>query len=198
MKNYMDGGRSDPGSVPQTEGRLHSVVARIGMVGRSGRRWCIAKRSGNRQGPGYIDCWHENPRVQTWRPGYTLITRAGRRPVLVPCRTSGCCRAAWACMGALQSEVADDRHVRRIADRRRGPDLDIEQQWYGRLERRRHRTVRSTAHHQVGAPRQPALISLYEQVIRAGEMAAAHRRRARIYLDVAPRAHAARLDAARA
>ncbi|HUD87310.1 MAG TPA: thiamine pyrophosphate-dependent enzyme [Xanthobacteraceae bacterium] len=139
----------------------------------------VRQKIGNRQGPTYIDAWHETLAVNL-ATGYTLMT--GRPQAVLVHAGVGLLQGSMGVHGALQSEVPMLVMSGESQTLGENPDLDIEQQWYGGISvggaERYVENITKWAR-QVTSP-----YTLYESVIRAGEMAQ-RTPKGPIYLNVA-------------
>ncbi len=178
MKNYMmDGGEAILEAFRKL--KIDYILSSPGSEWSPVWEALVQQKVGNRQGPGYIDCWHETLAVNM-ATGYTLIT--GRPQAVLVHAGVGLLQGSMGVHGALQSEVPMIVMSGELQTVGEDPDLDIEQQWYGGLsvggiERFVDGITKSARH--VTSPH-----TLYEQVIRAGEMAQ-RTPQGPIYLDVA-------------
>ena len=177
MKNYMDGGEAILEAFRKL--KIDYILSSPGSEWSPVWEALVQQKVGNRQGPGYIDCWHETLAVNM-ATGYTLIT--GRPQAVLVHAGVGLLQGSMGVHGALQSEVPMIVMSGESQTVGEDPDLDIEQQWYGGLsvggiERFVDGITKSARH--VTSPH-----TLYEQVIRAGEMAQ-RTPEGPIYLDVA-------------
>jgi len=177
MKNYMDGGEAILEAFRKL--KVDYILSSPGSEWSPVWEALVQQKVGNRQGPGYIDCWHETLAVNM-ATGYTLIT--GRPQAVLVHAGVGLLQGSMGVHGALQSEVPMIVMSGESQTVGEDPDLDIEQQWYGGLsvggiERFVDGITKSARH--VTSPH-----TLYEQVIRAGEMAQ-RTPQGPIYLDVA-------------
>jgi acetolactate synthase-1/2/3 large subunit len=177
MKNYMDGGEAILEAFRKL--KIDYILSSPGSEWSPVWEALVQQKVGNRQGPGYIDCWHETLAVNM-ATGYTLIT--GRPQAVLVHAGVGLLQGSMGVHGALQSEVPMIVMSGESQTVGEDPDLDIEQQWYGGLsvggiERFVDGITKSARH--VTSPH-----TLYEQVIRAGEMAQ-RTPQGPIYLDVA-------------
>src|SRR5260370_41457511 len=120
----------------------------------------------NRAGPTFVESWHETLAVNM-ASGYTLIT--GRPQAVLVHAGVGVLQGSMGIHGALQNEVPMVIMSGESQTLGEDPDLDIEQQWYGGLSvggiERFVEPVAKWAR-AVTSPH-----TLYESVIRAGEMA---------------------------
>jgi acetolactate synthase-1/2/3 large subunit len=139
----------------------------------------VRQKVGNRQGPAYIDCWHETLAVNM-ATGYTLMT--GRPQAVLVHAGVGLLQGSMGVHGALQSEVPMIVMSGESNTVGEDPSLPIEPQWYGGLSvggiERFVENITKLAR-PVTSP-----FTLYEQVIRAGEMSQ-RTPRGPIYLNVA-------------
>ena len=137
------------------------------------------QKTSNRPGPDFIECWHETLAVNM-ATGYTLMT--GRPQAVLVHAGVGLLQGSMGVHGALQSEVPMIVMSGESNTLGEDPSLPIEQQWYGGLsvggiERFVENITKSAR--PVTSP-----FTLYEQVIRAGEMAQ-RTPKGPIYLNVA-------------
>jgi acetolactate synthase-1/2/3 large subunit len=164
MKNYLDGGEA----ILEAFRRLKIDY----IMSSPGSEWspiweALARQKlENRAGPTFVESWHETLAVNM-ASGYTLIT--GRPQAVLLHAGVGVLQGSMGIHGALQNEVPMVIMSGESQTLGEDPALDIEQQWYGGLsvggiERfvepfaKWARTVTSP-------------YTLYESVIRAGEMA---------------------------
>jgi len=163
MKNYMDGGEAILEAFRKL--KIDYIMSSPGSEWSPVWEALVRQKVGNRQGPGYVDCWHETLAVNM-ATGYTLIT--GRPQAVLVHAGVGLLQGSMGVHGALQSEVpmivmSGESHT--VGE---DPDVDIEQQWYGGLSiagiERYVDSITKSAR-SVTSP-----FTLYEQVIRAGEM----------------------------
>src|SRR5438067_3562120 len=177
MRNYLDGGET----IVEAFRRLKSDY----IMSSPGSEWspiweALARQQlENRAGPTFLESWHETLAVNM-AAGYTLITE---RPQAVLLHAGvGMLQGSMGIHGALQNEVPMVVMSGESQSLGEDPDLDIEQQWYGGLSvggiERFVEPVTKWAR-AVTSPH-----TLYESVIRAGEMAQ-RMPKGPIYLNVA-------------
>jgi acetolactate synthase-1/2/3 large subunit len=164
MKNYMDGGEAILEAFRKL--KIDYIMSSPGSEWSPVWEALVRQKVGNRQGPGYIDTWHETLAVNM-ATGYTLMT--GRPQAVLVHAGVGLLQAGLGIHGALQAEVPMVVMSGESQTLGENPELPIEPQWYGGL------TVGGTERYvenitkwarQVTSP-----YTLYESVIRAGEMA---------------------------
>ena len=188
MKNYMDGGEAILEAFRKL--KIDYIMSSPGSEWSPVWEALVRQKTGNRAGPAYIDSWHETLAVNM-ATGYTLMT--GRPQAVLVHAGVGLLQGSMGVHGALQSEVPMIVMSGESNTLGEDPSLPIEQQWYGGISvggiERFVENITKWAR-PVTSP-----YTLYEKVIRAGEMAQRTpegpdlpQRRAR--------AHAARLDAA--
>ena len=117
-------------------------------------------------GPTFVESWHETLAVNM-AAGYTLMT--GRPQAVLLHAGVGMLQGSMGIHGALQNEVpmvVMSGESRRLGE---DPDLDIEQQWYGGLTVGGIERFVEPVAKWARAVTSP--YTLYESVIRAGEMA---------------------------
>jgi thiamine pyrophosphate-dependent acetolactate synthase large subunit-like protein len=163
--NALDGGEA-----------ILEAFRRLGMdyiLSSPGSEWSPVWEALARQkldgaaGPRFVESWHEGVAVNM-AAGYTLMT--GRPQAVLLHAGVGLLQGAMAILGALQAEVPMVVMSGEAVSLGEDPDLPIEPQWYGGLtvggpERLAEPYVKWSR--QVASP-----FTLYESVIRAGEMAA--------------------------
>jgi len=164
MKNYLDGGEA----ILEAFRRLKIDY----IMSSPGSEWSPVWEALARQkldgkaGPAFIESWHETLAVNM-ATGYTLIT--GRPQAVLLHAGVGMLQGSMGVHGALQNEVPMVVLSGESQTLGEDPDLDIEQQWYGGLTvggiERFVEPVAKWAR-AVTSPH-----TLYESVIRAGEMA---------------------------
>lgn len=177
MKNYMDGGEAILEAFRKL--KIDYILSSPGSEWSPVWEALVRQKTGNRQGPGYIDCWHETLAVNM-ATGYTLMT--GRPQAVLVHAGVGLLQGSMGVHGAQQSEVPMIVMSGESTTLGENPELPIEPQWYGGLsvggiERFVENITKSAR--PVTSP-----FTLYEQVIRAGEMAQ-RTPRGPIYLNVA-------------
>ena len=164
MKNYLDGGEA----ILEAFRKLKIDY----IMSSPGSEWspiweALARQElDNKPGPTFIESWHETLAVNM-ATGYTLIT--GRPQAVLLHAGVGMLQGSMGVHGALQNEVPMVVMSGESQTLGEDPDLDIEQQWYGGLTVGGiERFVEPFAKwaRAVTSPH-----TLYESVIRAGEMA---------------------------
>jgi acetolactate synthase I/II/III large subunit len=177
MKNYMDGGEAILEAFRKL--KIDYIMSSPGSEWSPVWEALAQQKLGNRSGPTYIDSWHETLAVNM-ATGYTLIT--GRPQAVLVHAGVGLLQGSMGVHGAMQSEVPMIVMSGESSTLGENPDLDIEQQWYGGLSvggiERYVENVTKLAR-PVTSP-----FTLYQQVIRAGEMTQ-RTPRGPIYLNVA-------------
>jgi acetolactate synthase-1/2/3 large subunit len=177
MKNYMDGGEAILEAFRKL--KIDYIMSSPGSEWSPVWEALVRQKIGNRQGPAYIDCWHETLAVNM-ATGYTLMT--GRPQAVLVHAGVGLLQGSMGVHGALQSEVPMLVMSGESQTLGENPALDIEAQWYGGISvggiERFVENITKWAR-QVTSP-----YTLYETVIRAGEMAQ-RTPRGPIYLNVA-------------
>ncbi len=177
MKNYMDGGEAILEAFRKL--KIDHIMSSPGSEWSPVWEALVRQKLGNRSGPDYINSWHETLAVNM-ATGYTLIT--GRPQAVLVHAGVGLLQGSMGVHGALQAEVPMIVMSGESQTLGENPDLDIEQQWYGGLsiggiERFVENITKSARG--VTSP-----YTLYESVIRAGEMAQ-RTPKGPIYLNVA-------------
>jgi acetolactate synthase I/II/III large subunit len=177
MKNYMDGGEAILEAFRKL--KIDYIMSSPGSEWSPVWEALVRQKLGNREGPTYIDSWHETLAVNM-ATGYTLIT--GRPQAVLVHAGVGLLQGSMGVHGALQSEVPMLVMSGESQTVGEDPNIDIEQQWYGGISvggaERYVENITKWAR-QVTSP-----YTLYETVIRAGEMAQ-RTPRGPIYLNVA-------------
>jgi acetolactate synthase-1/2/3 large subunit len=164
MKNYMDGGEAILEAFRKL--KIDYIMSSPGSEWSPVWEALVRQKIGNRQGPTYLDTWHETLAVNM-ATGYTLMT--GRPQAVLVHAGVGLLQASMGVHGALQSEVPMIVMSGESQTLGENPDLDIEQQWYGGISvggAERYVDNITKWSRQVTSP-----YTLYETVIRAGEMA---------------------------
>jgi acetolactate synthase-1/2/3 large subunit len=164
MKNYMDGGEAILEAFRKL--KIDYIMSSPGSEWSPVWEALVRQKLGNRQGPGYVDVWHETLAVNL-ATGYTLMT--GRPQAVLVHAGVGLLQGSMGVHGALQSEVPMIVMSGESQTLGENPDLDIEQQWYGGISvggAERYVDNITKWARQVTSP-----YTLYETVIRAGEIA---------------------------
>ncbi|MFL6797628.1 MAG: thiamine pyrophosphate-binding protein [Xanthobacteraceae bacterium] len=177
MKNYLDGGEA----ILEAFRKLKIDY----IMSSPGSEWspvweALARQTvDHKPGPTFVESWHETLAVNM-ATGYTLMT--GRPQAVLLHAGVGMLQGSLGVHGALQNEVPMVVMSGESQSLGEDPDLDIEQQWYGGLSvggiERFVEPVAKWAR-AVSSPH-----TLYESVIRAGEMAQ-RTPKGPIYLNVA-------------
>jgi thiamine pyrophosphate-dependent acetolactate synthase large subunit-like protein len=164
MKNYLDGGEA----ILEAFRKLKIDY----IMSSPGSEWspiweALARQQLDRKpGPTFVESWHETLAVNM-ATGYTLIT--GRPQAVLLHAAVGMLQGSVGVHGALQNEIPMVVMSGESQSVGEDPDLDIEPQWYGGLSvggiERFVEPVAKWAR-SVTSPH-----TLYESVIRAGEMA---------------------------
>jgi len=177
MKNYLDGGEA----ILEAFRKLKIDY----IMSSPGSEWspvweALARQKLDRKpGPTFVESWHETLAVNM-ATGYTLIT--GRPQAVLLHAGVGMLQGSMGVHGALQNEVPMVVMSGESQSLGEDPDLDIEQQWYGGLSVGGiERFVEPVAKWARGVT---SPHTLYESVIRAGEMAQ-RTPKGPIYLNVA-------------
>src|SRR5438445_416791 len=164
MKNYLDGGEA----ILEAFRKLNIDY----IMSSPGSEWspvweALARQKIDKKaGPTFVESWHETLAVNM-ATGYTLIT--GRPQAVLLHAGVGMLQGSMGVHGAMQNEVPMVVMSGESQTLGEDPALDIEQQWYGGLTvggiERFIEPVAKWAR-AVTSPH-----TLYESVIRAGEMA---------------------------
>ena len=177
MKNYMDGGEAILEAFRKL--KIDYIMSSPGSEWSPVWEALVRQKLGNREGPAYIDSWHETLAVNM-ATGYTLIT--GRPQAVLVHAGVGLLQGSMGVHGALQSEVPMIVMSGEAITVGENPEIDIEPQWYGGLSiagiERYVENITKQARPVTGP------FTLFEQVIRAGEMAQ-RTPKGPIYLNVA-------------
>jgi acetolactate synthase-1/2/3 large subunit len=164
MKNYLDGGEAILEAFRKL--KIDYIMSSPGSEWSPVWEALARQKRENKAGPTFIESWHETLAVNM-ATGYTLIT--GRPQAALLHAGVGMLQAGMGVHGALQNEVPMVVMSGESQSLGENPDLDIEPQWYGGLTvggiERMVEPVAKWAR-AVGSPH-----TLYEAVIRAGEMA---------------------------
>ncbi len=164
MKNYLDGGEAILEAFRKL--KIDYIMSSPGSEWSPIWEALARQKLENRAGPTFVESWHETLAVNM-ASGYTLIT--GRPQAVLVHAGVGVLQGSMGIHGALQNEVPMVIMSGESQTLGEDPDLDIEQQWYGGLPVGGiERFVEPFAKwaRAVTSPH-----TLYESVIRAGEMA---------------------------
>jgi len=164
MRNYLDGGEAILEAFRKL--KIDYIMSSPGSEWSPVWEALARQKLENKAGPTFVESWHETLAVNM-ATGYTLMT--GRPQAVLLHAGVGMLQGMMGVHGALQNEVPMVVMSGESQSLGENPDLDIEQQWYGGLTvggiERMVEPVAKWAR-AVGSP-----YTLYESVIRAGEMA---------------------------
>jgi len=164
MKNYLDGGEAILEAFRKL--KVDYIMSSPGSEWSPVWEALARQKLDNKAGPTFVESWHETLAVNM-ATGYTLIT--GRPQAVLLHAGVGMLQGSMGVHGAMQNEVPMVVMSGESQTLGEDPDLDIEQQWYGGLTvggiERFVEPVAKWAR-AVTSPH-----TLYESVIRAGEMA---------------------------
>ena len=164
MKNYLDGGEAILEAFRKL--KIDYIMSSPGSEWSPIWEALARQQLDKKPGPTFIESWHETLAVNM-ATGYTLIT--GRPQAVLLHAGVGMLQGSMGVHGALQNEVPMVVMSGESQTLGEDPDLEIEQQWYGGLTVGGiERFVEPFAKwaRAVTSPH-----TLYESVIRAGEMA---------------------------
>jgi thiamine pyrophosphate-dependent acetolactate synthase large subunit-like protein len=164
MKNYLDGGEAILEAFRKL--RIDYIMSSPGSEWSPLWEALARQKLDNRAGPTFIESWHETLAVNM-ATGYTLIT--GRPQAVLLHAGVGMLQGSMGVHGALQNEVPMVVMSGESQTLGEDPDLDIEQQWYGGLTIGGIERFVEPVAKWARAVTSP--YTLYESVIRAGEMA---------------------------
>jgi len=164
MKNYLDGGEAILEAFRRL--RIDYIMSSPGSEWSPVWEALARQKLDGRTGPAFIDSWHETLAVNM-ATGYTLIT--GRPQAVLLHAGVGMLQGSMGVHGALQNEVPMVVLSGESQTLGEDPDLDIEQQWYGGLTVGGIERFVEPVAKWARAVTSP--YTLYESVIRAGEMA---------------------------
>jgi acetolactate synthase-1/2/3 large subunit len=164
MKNYLDGGEAILEAFRKLE--IDYIISSPGSEWSPIWEALARQKLDGKPGPTFIDTWHETLAVNM-ATGYTLMT--GRPQAVLLHAAVGMLQGSLGVHAALQHEVPMLVMSGESQTLGEDPDLAIEQQWYsglsvGGIERFVEPVVK-------WARTVPSPHTLYESVIRAGEMA---------------------------
>ena len=164
MKNYVDGGEAILEAFRKL--KIDYIMSSPGSEWSPLWEALARQKLDNKAGPTFVESWHETLAVNM-ATGYTLMT--GRPQAVLLHAGVGMLQGSMGVHGALQNEVPMVVMSGESQTLGEDPDLDIEQQWYGGLTvggiERFVEPVAKWAR-AVTSPH-----TLYESVVRAGEMA---------------------------
>ncbi|MBV8753925.1 MAG: hypothetical protein JO328_13775 [Hyphomicrobiales bacterium] len=164
MRNYLDGGEAILEAFRKL--KIDYIMSSPGSEWSPVWEALARQKLDNKAGPAFVESWHETLAVNM-ATGYTLIT--GRPQAVLLHAGVGMLQGLMGVHGALQNEVPMVVMSGESQSLGENPDLDIEQQWYtgltfGGIERLVEPVAKWAR--VVTSP-----YTLYESVIRAGEMA---------------------------
>jgi acetolactate synthase I/II/III large subunit len=164
MKNYLDGGEAILEAFRKL--KVDYIMSSPGSEWSPVWEALARQKLDGKPGPTFVESWHETLAVNM-ATGYTLVT--GRPQAVLLHAGVGMLQGSMGVHGAMQNEVPMVVMSGESQTLGEDPDLDIEQQWYGGLTvggiERFVEPVAKWAR-AVTSPH-----TLYESVIRAGEMA---------------------------
>ena len=164
MKNYLDGGEAILEAFRKL--KIDYIMSSPGSEWSPVWEALARQKLDNRPGPSFVESWHETLAVNM-ATGYTLIT--GRPQAVLLHAGVGMLQGSMGVHGALQNEVPMVVMSGESQTLGEDPDLDIEQQWYGGLTVGGIERFVEPVAKWARAVTSP--YTLYESVIRAGEMA---------------------------
>ena len=164
MKNYLDGGEAILEAFRKL--KVDYIMSSPGSEWSPVWEALAPQQLENRAGPTFLESWHETLAVNM-AGGYTLIT--GRPQAVLLHAGVGVLQGSMGIHGALQNEVPMVIMSGESQTLGEDPDLDIEQQWYGGLSVGGIERFVEPFAKWARAVTSP--YTLYESVIRAGEMA---------------------------
>jgi acetolactate synthase-1/2/3 large subunit len=164
MKNYLDGGEAILEAFRKL--KIDYIMSSPGSEWSPVWEALARQKLDNKTGPTFVESWHETLAVNM-ATGYTLIT--GRPQAVLLHAGVGMLQGSMGVHGALQNEVPMVVMSGESQTLGEDPDLDIEQQWYGGLTVGGIERFVEPVAKWARAVTSP--FTLYESVIRAGEMA---------------------------
>jgi len=164
MRNYLDGGEAILEAFRKL--KIDYIMSSPGSEWSPVWEALARQKLESKAGPTFVESWHETLAVNM-ATGYTLIT--GRPQAVLLHAGVGMLQGSMGVHGALQNEVPMVVMSGESQSLGEDPDLAIEQQWYGGL------TVGGTERYVEPVAKWARAVTsphtLYESVIRAGEMA---------------------------
>ncbi len=164
MKNYLDGGEAILEAFRKL--KIDYIMSSPGSEWSPVWEALARQKMDKKAGPTFVESWHETLAVNM-ATGYTLIT--GRPQAVLLHAGVGMLQGSMGVHGALQNEVPMVVMSGESQTLGEDPDLDIEQQWYGGLTVGGIERFVEPVAKWARAVTSP--YTLYESVIRAGEMA---------------------------
>jgi acetolactate synthase-1/2/3 large subunit len=177
MKNYLDGGEAILEAFRKL--KIDYIMSSPGSEWSPVWEALARQKLEKKAGPTFIESWHETLAVNM-AAGYTLMT--GRPQAVLLHAAVGMLQGSMGVHGAMQNEIPMIVMSGESNSLGEDPELDVEQQWYGGL------TVGGIDRFVEPVAKWARTITsphtLYESVIRAGEMAQ-RTPKGPIYLNVA-------------
>jgi acetolactate synthase I/II/III large subunit len=164
MRNYLDGGEAILEAFRKL--KIDYIMSSPGSEWSPVWEALARQKLENKAGPTFVESWHETLAVNM-ATGYTLIT--GRPQAVLLHAGVGMLQGAMGVHGALQNEVPMVVLSGESQSLGEDPALDIEAQWYGGLTVGGIERMVEPVAKWARAVTSP--YTLYESVIRAGEMA---------------------------
>src|SRR5215510_4767036 len=164
MKNYLDGGEAILEAFRKL--KIDYIMSSPGSEWSPIWEALARQKLENRAGPTFVESWHETLAVNM-ATGYTLMT--GRPQAVLVHAGVGVLQGSMGIHGAMQNEVPMVVMSGESQTLGEDPALDIEQQWYGGLSVGGIERFVEPVAKWARAVTSP--YTLYESVIRAGEMA---------------------------
>src|SRR5205807_2163674 len=164
MKNYLDGGEAILEAFRKL--KIDYIMSSPGSEWSPIWEALARQKLDNKAGPAFVESWHETLAVNM-ATGYTLMT--GRPQAVLLHAGVGMLQGSMGVHGAMQNEVPMVVMSGESQTLGEDPDLDIEQQWYGGLTVGGIERFVEPVAKWARAVTSP--YTLYETVIRAGEMA---------------------------
>jgi acetolactate synthase-1/2/3 large subunit len=164
VKNYLDGGEAILEAFRKL--KIDYIMSSPGSEWSPVWEALARQKLENKTGPTFVDSWHETLAVNM-ATGYTLIT--GRAQAVLLHAGVGMLQGSMGVHGALQNEIPMVVLSGESQTLGEDPDLDIEAQWYGGLTVGGIERFVEPVAKWARAVTSP--FTLYENVVRAGEMA---------------------------
>jgi acetolactate synthase-1/2/3 large subunit len=164
MRNYLDGGEAILEAFRKL--KIDYIMSSPGSEWSPVWEALARQKLENKAGPAFVESWHETLAVNM-ATGYTLIT--GRPQAVLLHAGVGMLQGSMGVHGALQNEVPMVVMSGESQSLGENPDIDIEAQWYGGLTVGGIERLVEPVAKWARAVTSP--YTLYESVVRAGEMA---------------------------
>ena len=164
MKNYLDGGEAILEAFRKL--KVDYIMSSPGSEWSPVWEALARQKLDKKPGPTFVESWHETVAVNM-ASGYTLMT--GRPQAVLLHAAVGMLQGSMGVHSAMQNEVPMVVMSGESNSLGEDPDLDIEQQWYGGLTVGGIERFVEPVAKWARAVTSP--YTLYESVIRAGEMA---------------------------